>query len=37
VTIPIGSVAKASTDEVTLGLSKDDVGSLPAVHVHRWW
>jgi sporulation protein YlmC with PRC-barrel domain len=37
VTIPIGSVAKASTDEVTLGLSKDDVGALPAVHVHRWW
>lgn len=37
VTIPIGSVGKASTDEVTLGLSKDDVGDLPAAHVHRWW
>jgi sporulation protein YlmC with PRC-barrel domain len=36
VTIPIGDVAKASSDEVTLGLAKDQVGALPAVHVGRW-
>jgi sporulation protein YlmC with PRC-barrel domain len=36
VTIPIGAVAKVETDSVTLSLSKDDVGALPALHVHRW-
>ena len=35
VTIPIGAVASVETDAVTLGLSKDDVGSLPSVRVHR--
>ncbi len=36
VTIPIGAVAKVESDTVTLRLSKDDVGDLPAVRVHRW-
>ena len=35
VTIPIGAVAKVETDEVTLSLSKDQVGELPSVRVHR--
>jgi hypothetical protein len=35
-TIPIGAVAKVETDAVTLGLSKDEVGALPSVRVHRW-
>jgi sporulation protein YlmC with PRC-barrel domain len=36
VTIPIGAVAKVETDAVTLSLSKDEVGALPSVRVHRW-
>lgn len=36
VTIPIGSVAKVENDQVILDLSKDEVGRLPAVRVHRW-
>jgi sporulation protein YlmC with PRC-barrel domain len=36
VTIPIGAVAKVETDQVTLSLSKDEVGALKAVPVHRW-
>jgi sporulation protein YlmC with PRC-barrel domain len=36
VTIPIGAVAKVETDAVTLSLSKDEVGHLPARRVHRW-
>lgn len=36
VTIPIGAVAEVENDQVTLSLSKDDVGALPSVHVHRW-
>jgi sporulation protein YlmC with PRC-barrel domain len=35
VTIPIGAVAKVETDAVTLTLSKDEVGALPSVRVHR--
>jgi hypothetical protein len=35
VTIPIGAVAKVETDAVTLSLSKDQVGALPSVRVHR--
>ena len=35
VTIPIGAVATVETDAVTLSLSKDEVGSLPSVRVHR--
>jgi hypothetical protein len=35
VTIPIGAVAKVETDAVRLSLSKDDVGALPSVRVHR--
>jgi sporulation protein YlmC with PRC-barrel domain len=35
VTIPIGAVATVETDRVTLSLSKNEVGSLPSVHVHR--
>jgi hypothetical protein len=35
VTIPIGAVAKVETDAVTLSLSKDEVGALPSVRVHR--
>lgn len=36
VTIPIGAVAKVETDDVTLSLTKDQVGSLPEVAVQRW-
>lgn len=36
VTIPIGAVASIGNDEVKLSLSKDDVGALKAVRVHRW-
>jgi PRC-barrel domain protein len=36
VTIPIAAVGRVATDSVTLNLSKDEVGDLPAVHVHRW-
>jgi hypothetical protein len=35
VTIPIGAVTKVETDLVTLSLSKDQVGELPSVRVHR--
>jgi sporulation protein YlmC with PRC-barrel domain len=36
VTIPIGAVGKVESDTVTLRISKDEVGDLPAVRVHRW-
>jgi hypothetical protein len=36
VTIPIGAVARVETDAVTLSLSKDEVGALTPVPVHRW-
>jgi sporulation protein YlmC with PRC-barrel domain len=36
VTIPIGAVARVESDVVHLALSKDEVGDLPAVRVHRW-
>ena len=36
VTIPIGSVAKVESDTVTLRITKDEVGDLPTVRVHRW-
>jgi sporulation protein YlmC with PRC-barrel domain len=36
VTIPIGAVAQVESDTVTLRISKDDVGELPTVRVHRW-
>jgi hypothetical protein len=36
VTIPIGAVAKVETDDVTLSLTKDQVGSLPEMAVRRW-
>jgi sporulation protein YlmC with PRC-barrel domain len=36
VTIPINAVAHVHTDAVTLTLTKDEVGDLPSVHVHRW-
>jgi sporulation protein YlmC with PRC-barrel domain len=35
VTIPIGSVVEVATDTVRLGLTRDDVGALPAVRIHR--
>ena len=35
VTIPIGAVASVNTDAVTLTLTKDEVGELPSVPVHR--
>jgi sporulation protein YlmC with PRC-barrel domain len=37
VTIPIGAVSKVENDAVSLSLSKDEVGDLPAVRVHRWF
>lgn len=36
VTIPVNSVAGIDTDEVKLNLSKDQVGKLDSVPVHRW-
>jgi sporulation protein YlmC with PRC-barrel domain len=36
VTIPIKAVASVLTDAVTLSLTKDEVGELPSVRVHRW-
>jgi hypothetical protein len=36
VTIPIKAVARVFTDAVTLTLTKDEVGDLPSVPVHRW-
>lgn len=36
VTIPIGAVARVDTDAVTITLTKDEVGELPSVPVHRW-
>lgn len=36
VTIPIAAVTEIKTDEVTLSLSKDEVGKLKSVPVHRW-
>ncbi len=35
VTIPVDSVGTIETDTVTLSLTKDEVGKLPAVRVHR--
>jgi hypothetical protein len=35
VTIPIGAVAGVESDVVHVALSKDEVGDLPAVRVHR--
>lgn len=36
VTIPINAVGQVFTDAVTLTLTKDEVGELPSVRVHRW-
>lgn len=36
VTVPIGAVTKIESDTVTVGLSTEEVGSLPARRVHRW-
>lgn len=36
VTVPINAVAHVDTDAVTLTLTKDEVGELPSVPVHRW-
>ena len=36
VTIPISAVEAIETDQVTIGLTKHEVGELPAVRVHRW-
>jgi len=36
VTIPINAVDSVFTDAVTLTLTKDEVGELPSVRVHRW-
>ncbi|HKB20069.1 MAG TPA: hypothetical protein VKC65_03575 [Gaiellaceae bacterium] len=36
VTVPINAVANVYTDAVTLSLTKDEVGELPSVPVHRW-
>ena len=36
VTIPMGGIARVDTDAVTLTLTKEEVGELPSVPVHRW-
>jgi hypothetical protein len=33
VTIPVDSVARVENDRVTLGLTTDEVGKLPAIRV----
>ena len=35
VTIPIGSVVEVATDTVRVGMTRAEVGALPAVRVHR--
>jgi sporulation protein YlmC with PRC-barrel domain len=35
-TIPIDAVNRVETDAVALRLTKDEVGALPALPVHRW-
>lgn len=36
VTVPIGAVTKVESDTVTVGLSTEEIGALPAHRVHRW-
>lgn len=36
VTVPIGSVTRVESDTVTVGLSREEIGALPARKVHRW-
>jgi PRC-barrel domain len=36
VTIPIGAVTRVKTDYLAVRLTKDEVGALPAIPVHRW-
>jgi sporulation protein YlmC with PRC-barrel domain len=36
VTVPIGAVTKVESDSVSVGLSIDEIGALPAYKVHRW-
>jgi sporulation protein YlmC with PRC-barrel domain len=36
VTVPIGAVTTVESDSVTVGLSTDEIGALPAHNVHRW-
>ena len=36
VTIPIGAVTRVATDAVEVGLTKNEVGALPAIPVRRW-
>jgi sporulation protein YlmC with PRC-barrel domain len=37
VTIPIASLASIKTDEVVLGITRNEVGRLPSVRLHRHW
>jgi sporulation protein YlmC with PRC-barrel domain len=36
VTVPIDSVTKVESDSVTVALSTEEIGALPAHKVHRW-
>jgi hypothetical protein len=36
VLIPIGAVSRVESDQVTLSLTKDEVGALPPVAIRRW-
>jgi sporulation protein YlmC with PRC-barrel domain len=36
VTIPITSVSNVETDTITISLTRDETGKLPATRVHRW-
>ena len=36
ITIPIGAIASIQSDVAVLSLTKDQVGELDAVRVHRW-
>ena len=36
IAIPIGAIAAIETDAAVLNLTKDEVGAMPAVRVHRW-
>ncbi len=34
--VPIGAISKVESDTVTVGLSRDEIGALPARRVRRW-
>jgi len=37
ITIPISSLASVKTDEVNLAITRQEVGRLPSVRLHKSW